>query len=258
MLHMKNHKINLPDKSNAVQSGFLLKKFLLAFFCICQVSQIQVSHDEEKLVMEVWVSSCVLISYTSITPLSWNTAEIEWKDSVFASCLSCSFSTHFSQAQFAWRKASSCPSPPLSWLYWQTEHIQAQNSIFSTRRKVPLSGETEFWYELVALPEKLLHALYDSRDSGSAGQESLNSTSDRETTLQYAQSLVSLDQIWLCTKQELVKLVTPHHGASLSCQLCDLCHASPFTQTQLIQTTSKKSQIRKLLFLTCWPQKSCL
>lgn len=139
-----------------------------------------------------------------------------------------------------------------------TDRAHSSSKFNFLNQKKGVSGETEFWYELVALPEKLLHALYDSRDSGSAGQESLNSTSDRETTLQYAQSLVSLDQIWLCTKQELVKLVTPHHGASLSCQLCDLCHASPFTQTQLIQTTSKKSQIRKLLFLTCWPQKSCL
>lgn len=77
---------------------------------MCQVSQIRVSHEEEKLVMEVWVSSFVLTSYKSITPLSWNTAEIEWRCSVFVSCLFHSFSTHFSQEQFLWRKASSCPS----------------------------------------------------------------------------------------------------------------------------------------------------
>lgn len=96
----------LADKINAVHSGSLFKKnMLLAFFASGKLSWFRCflcfSHEEEKLVMEVWVSFFVLVSYEGINPFSWNTAETGWMDHVFTPCLSSSIQhaslsgTHF-------------------------------------------------------------------------------------------------------------------------------------------------------------------
>ena len=65
MCNIKNSKLTLAEKSNAVRNGFLLKKLLLAFFASGKLARFRFclgfSPEEEKLMMEVWVSFFVLI-----------------------------------------------------------------------------------------------------------------------------------------------------------------------------------------------------
>lgn len=44
------------------------------------------------------------------------------------------FSTHFSQEQFFWRKASSCASLPLPWLYWQRAHLNSKFNFHNQKK----------------------------------------------------------------------------------------------------------------------------
>lgn len=161
---MKN-KLTLADKNNAVHSGFLLKRLVWAFFASGQLARLRFclgfSHEEEKPVMEVWVSFFVLTSYEGVTPFFPGTQQTPNEGAVSLHPASlAAFSTHLSQEQFFGRTASPRPSAPLPWPSWQEEHAWMRDPIFTTRRQMPLAGEAEFRSQPAAPSrEKLLCAL---------------------------------------------------------------------------------------------------
>jgi len=136
MGNMKNSQVTVADKTNVLHSGFLLKNYCWPLFASGKLATFRFclgfSQEEETLVMEVWVSFLVLISYEGINPFFRNITGIK-RGRVFTSCL-----------------FSSIQHPPLSGTIFQEDSLllsltlsaltvlTGRAHVVTTRRQMPL------------------------------------------------------------------------------------------------------------------------